>query len=93
MGAAAHVIERLEEQREACNPEEILIGYAHDGVDQRKTVRNIERFGTEVMPHFNRAGASPAPDTERRSSEVRRRIHGAADSGLQRFVRPEFGPG
>ena len=40
-----------------CNPEEILIGYAHDGVDQSKTLRNIERFGTEVMPHFRNAGS------------------------------------
>ena len=52
VGSPAHVVERLEEHREVCNPEEILIGYAHDGVDQRKTLRNIERFATEVMPHF-----------------------------------------
>ena len=59
VGSAAHVIERLEEHREVCNPEEILIGYAHDGVDQRKTLRNIERFGTEVMPHFCSEGLIP----------------------------------
>ena len=57
VGSPAHVIERLEEHREVCNPEEILIGYAHDGVDQRKTLRNIERFGTEVMPHFRSGGS------------------------------------
>ena len=39
-------------------PNAILIGYAHDGVDQRQTLRNIERFGTEVMPHFL---SDPAP--------------------------------
>ena len=64
VGSPAHVIERLEEHREVCNPEEILIGYAHDGVDQRKTLRNIERFGTEVMPHFRNA------DIDRRSGEI-----------------------
>ena len=63
VGSPAHVVERLEEHREVCNPEEILIGYAHDGVDQRKTLRNIERFGTEVMPHFRGAEPGPAPDS------------------------------
>ena len=58
VGSPAHVIERLEEHREVCNPEEILIGYAHDGIDQRKTLRNIERFATEVMPHFQHSAAS-----------------------------------
>ena len=52
VGSPAHITERLEEHREVCNPEEILIGYAHDGIDQKKTLRNIERFATEVMPHF-----------------------------------------
>ena len=56
VGSPARVIERLEEHREVCNPEEILVGYAHDGIDQKKTLRNIERFGTEVMPHFQSAG-------------------------------------
>ena len=60
VGSPAHVVERLEEHREVCNPEEILIGYAHDGVDQRKTLRNIERFGTEVMPHFRGASVGSA---------------------------------
>ena len=53
VGSPAHIVERLQEHREVCNPEEILIGYAHDGIDQRKTLRNIERFATEVMPHFS----------------------------------------
>ena len=60
VGSSAHIIERLEEHREVCNPEEILIGYAHDGIDQKKTLRNIERFATEVMPHFQRSAASSA---------------------------------
>lgn len=64
VGSPAQVIERLEEHREVCNPEEILIGYAHDGVDQRKTLRNIERFGTEFMPHFRNA------DIDRRSGQI-----------------------
>ena len=64
---------RLEEHREVCNPEEILIGYAHDGIDQRKTLRNIERFATEVMPHFQ--GTAP------RESLVQAHAAGAGPQG------------
>ena len=63
VGSPSHVIERLEEHREVCRPEEILVGYAHAGIDQSKTLRNIERFATEVMPHFQMATPK-----ERRSS-------------------------
>jgi alkanesulfonate monooxygenase SsuD/methylene tetrahydromethanopterin reductase-like flavin-dependent oxidoreductase (luciferase family) len=56
VGSPAHVVERLHEHREVCNPDELLIGYAHNGLDQKKTLRNLERFATEVMPHFQ---ASP----------------------------------
>ena len=59
------MIERLQEHQECCNPEEILVGYAHAGIDQKKTLRNIERFATEVMPHFQKA-----VPVERRSSEA-----------------------
>ena len=52
VGSPAHVVERLEEHREVCNPDEILLGYAHEGIDQKKTLRSLERFATEVMPHF-----------------------------------------
>ena len=61
VGSPAHVIERLEEHRELCRPEEILDGYAHAGIDQRKTLRNIERFATEVMPHFQGSTLEPSP--------------------------------
>jgi len=61
VGSPAHVIERLEEHRELCRPEEILVGYAHAGIDQRKTLRNIERFATEVMPHFQDSSLESSP--------------------------------
>ena len=64
VGTPAHVVERLEEHREICNLEEILIGYAHNGVDQKKTLRTIERFGTEVMPHFQSDEARVAGDDQ-----------------------------
>ena len=52
VGSAENVIERLEEHRELCNSDEILIGYAHPGASQRKTLASLERFATRVMPHF-----------------------------------------
>ena len=61
VGSPAHVIERLEEHRELCRPEEILVGYAHAGIDQRKTLRNIERFATEVMPRFQGSCLESSP--------------------------------
>ena len=30
---------------------------------QTRTLRNIERFGTEVMPHFRSDGVGPAADS------------------------------
>ena len=52
VGSPANIIERLEEHRELCNPEEILFGYAHPGISQKKTLASLERFATKVMPHF-----------------------------------------
>ena len=52
VGSAEHIIERLEELQEICGLDEILIGYDHTGVSQKKTLRNLELFATRVMPHF-----------------------------------------
>jgi len=52
VGSAEHIIERLEELQEICGLDEILIGYDHNGVSQKKTLRNLELFATRVMPHF-----------------------------------------
>ena len=54
VGSAEHVIERLEEHQEICGVDEILVGYHHIGVEQKKTLRNLELFATEVMPHFQK---------------------------------------
>ena len=57
VGSPAHIIERLEEQEEICPLDEYLIGYAHNGVSQRSTLRNLERFATEVVPYFEKREA------------------------------------
>ena len=57
VGSPAHIIERLEEQEEICPLDEYVIGYAHNGVSQKQTLRNLERFATEVIPHFEKREA------------------------------------
>ena len=57
VGSPAHIIERLEEQEEICPLDEYLVGYAHNGVSQRNTLRNLERFATEVIPYFEKREA------------------------------------
>ena len=57
VGSPAHIIERLEEHQEICNLDEILIGYHHVGVEQKKTLRNLELFATEVIPYFQKKQA------------------------------------
>ncbi len=52
VGPPSHIIERLEEHREVCNPDEILVGYAHQGLSHKQTLRSLELFATEVLPHF-----------------------------------------
>ena len=51
VGSPEHIIERLEEYRDICDLDEILIGYAHQ-VPQKKTLKNLEEFATKIMPHF-----------------------------------------
>ncbi len=54
VGPPDHIIERLEEHQEICGLDEILIGYGHHGVGQKKTLENLELFATKVMPHFQK---------------------------------------
>ena len=54
VGSPEHIIERLEEHQEICGLDEILVGYAHHRVSQKKTLKNLELFATKVMPHFQK---------------------------------------
>jgi len=54
VGSPEHIIERLEEHQEICGLDEILVGYAHQRVSQKKTLKNLELFATKVMPHFQK---------------------------------------
>ncbi|MDE2685546.1 MAG: LLM class flavin-dependent oxidoreductase [Chloroflexota bacterium] len=52
VGSPDHVTERIQELREVCNLEYLLVEFAHSGIPLRKTLNNLENFGTKVMPAF-----------------------------------------
>ena len=52
VGSPENVVERIQELREACNLEYMLIEFAHQGLPLSKTLRNLENFATKVMPRF-----------------------------------------
>ena len=52
VGSPDDVIERIQELREVCNLDYLLVEFAHSGIPLRKTLRNLENFGTKVMPAF-----------------------------------------
>ena len=52
VGSPEDVIERIQELREVCNLDYLLVEFAHAGIPLRKTLRNLENFGTKVMPAF-----------------------------------------
>ena len=52
VGSPDNVAERIQELRELCGLNYLLMEFAHSGIPQRKTLRNLERFGTSVMPRF-----------------------------------------
>ena len=52
VGSPDHVAERIQELREVCNLDYLLVEFAHSGLPQHKILRNLENFATKVMPRF-----------------------------------------
>ena len=52
VGSPDHVAERIQELREVCNLDYLLVEFAHSGLSQRQILRNLENFATKVMPRF-----------------------------------------
>lgn len=52
VGSPENVIEKIEELREICNLEYLIISFSHTGLPLRNSLRNLEDFATKVMPHF-----------------------------------------
>ena len=55
VGSPENVVERIEELREVCNLDYLLVEFTHMGIPLIKTLKNLETFATKVMPRF--AGA------------------------------------
>ena len=55
VGSPENVAERVQELREVCNLDYLLVEFAHPGLSLVQTLRNLENFGTKVMPGFNGA--------------------------------------
>ncbi len=53
VGSPENVIERIEELQEVCNLDYLLVEFAHAGIPLRRTLQNLENFGTRVMPRFS----------------------------------------
>ena len=56
VGSPENVVERVQELQEVCNLEYLLVEFAHAGIPLRETLRNLENFGTKVMPRFGDGG-------------------------------------
>ena len=54
VGSPDNVAEKIQELQEVCNLDYLLVEFAHFGIPQRKMLRNLENFGTKVMPRFAR---------------------------------------
>ena len=52
VGSPDNVIEKIQELREVCNLDYLLVEFTHPGLPLRKTLRNLENFATKVMPRF-----------------------------------------
>ena len=53
VGPPDHVAERIDELREVCNLDYLLVEFTHAGIPLHKTLQNLEIFATKVMPHFS----------------------------------------
>ena len=56
VGSPDHVAEKIQELREVCSLDCLLVEFAHGGIPQRKILRNLENFATRVMPRFTGSG-------------------------------------
>jgi alkanesulfonate monooxygenase SsuD/methylene tetrahydromethanopterin reductase-like flavin-dependent oxidoreductase (luciferase family) len=62
VGSPTHLAERVQELCEVCGLEYLLVEHAHPRIPQRLILRDLELFGTAVMPAFREPAAAPARD-------------------------------
>ena len=52
VGSPENVVERIQELREVCSLDYLLVEFTHMGIPLIKTLKNLETFATKVMPRF-----------------------------------------
>ncbi len=52
VGSPENVIEKIQELREVCNLDYLLVEFTHMGMPLSKSLMNLENFATKVMPSF-----------------------------------------
>ena len=52
VGSPENVVEKIQELREVCNLDYLLVEFTHQGLPLNKSLRNLENFATKVMPRF-----------------------------------------
>ena len=52
VGSPENVVERVQELREVCDLEYLLVEFSHMGLPLSKSLKNLETFATKVMPRF-----------------------------------------
>ena len=52
VGSPENVVEKIQELREVCNLDYLLVEFSHMGIPLSKTLANLETFAAKVMPRF-----------------------------------------
>ena len=52
VGSPDNVTEKVQELKEVCHLEYLLVEFSHMGIPLGKTLKNLENFATKVMPRF-----------------------------------------
>ena len=52
VGSPENVVEKVQELQEVCNLEYLIVSFSHAGMPLEKTLKNLELFGTRVLPRF-----------------------------------------
>ena len=52
VGSPENVVEKIQELREVCNLDYLLVEFSHMGIPLSKTLTNLETFAAKVMPRF-----------------------------------------
>ena len=52
VGSPENVVEKVQELREVCNLDYLLVEFSHMGIPLSKTLANLETFAAKVMPRF-----------------------------------------